>query len=177
MNHAENPTPRRMNEVKLAKLEIVTLTTADEPRLEEIAVLHAISWGRGFDAKGTRKRTASLKAEVQGLDPAERGIFVAGKSGVVVGFCRVIRDRGNEDHWWLAGVMVHPEHRRQGIGRARVHEAIALARARAATVLRSETHVHNELSIRFHEAVEFTNDGSFTAADGDHKTAFSYRLA
>ena len=163
--------------MKQEELEIAMLTSADAPESKKIAVLHALSWGCGLDEMEIRKRTANLTAEVQGLDPAQKAIFVARKGPAVVGFFQMLRDAGNRDHWWLAGVMVHPARRRRGIGRALIHEAIAFARPRGATVLRSETHVQNAQSIGFHEAIGFTNDGSFTAADGDHKIAFSRRLA
>ena len=113
--------------------------------------------------------------ELAGLDPAAKGVFLATQSAGPVGFCRVIRDKDDASCWWLAGIVVHPAHRRRGVGRALALEAVAYARARGAALIRSETHVDNHASIGFHESLGFDNRGEFTAPDGDEKIAFSLR--
>jgi len=50
---------------------------------------------------------------------------------------------------------------------------LAYAKDWQGRLLRSETHLDNLISIRFHEGFGFTNDGLFVAPDGDQKVAFS----
>ena len=158
-------------------VEILPVTFADSSVLRDIAILGLMSWGREPTAVEVEERTERLQEEIAALGPSERGVFVAEKSGALVGFCRVVRDRNDGSQWWLLGLAVHPDHRRRGIGSAIVRECIVYAQQRGATVIRSETHLDNEASIRFHESMGFKNEGRFTAADGDEKVAFSLTLA
>ncbi len=159
-------------------VEIAMLESPQGPDLRAIAALSFLAWGRQPSEAEIEKRVGRFEAEASGLDPASRPVFfVARKSGRLVGFGRVARDRNDPDNWWLFGLAVHPDHRRRGIGRALAVARIAYARAHGATVIRSETHLDNEASARFHEAVGFRNDGQFTASDGDRKITFRMVLA
>ena len=145
--------------------------------LRAIAALTILAWGRQPSEQEIEKRAARLEAELSGGNAGSHPVsFVVRKCGQPVGFAKVARDGDNPQHWWLLGLVVHPDHRRQGIGRALAVARIAHARARGATTIRSETHADNETSIRYHEGIGFKNDGPFTAADGDHKVAFSLTL-
>ena len=159
-----------------AGVEITAVTSAEGLDLRAVATLGIVSWGGEAGEVEVKKRAAALAAEVAGLDPATKGIFIARKSAAPVGFCRVARDGNDASHWWLWGIVVHPAHRRRGIGRALALEGIAYARARGAALIRSETHAHNDVSICFHAGLGFSNEGAFTAADGDEQIAFSLSL-
>ena len=154
-------------------VEISAVTSADFSVLREIAVLGLVSWGRDPTTTEVEERRKGLEEELIALDPSERGVFVARKSGVPVGFFRVVRDRNDASDWWLLGLVVHPEYRRRGIGSTLVRTCIAYAQERGATIIRSETHLDDEASIRFHESMGFRNEGRFIAPDGDRKVAFS----
>ncbi|HUU21694.1 MAG TPA: GNAT family N-acetyltransferase [Phycisphaerae bacterium] len=142
-----------------------------------VAALLALSWKGCLDEADIDRRQAALVAELESLDPARRRLSVASVSGRTVGFCRVLRDADTPDHWWLAGVVTHPDHRGAGIGRALVRESLEHARSHGATLIRSEAHIDNPASIAFHEALGFRNEGAFLAADGDGKVAFSLPLS
>jgi L-amino acid N-acyltransferase YncA len=157
-------------------VEIVALASADAPQAREIALLRALVWDRAADEDSIQKSAGALAKEIAGADAEVKALLVAKESGVLVGFCRVIRDRKDPSRWWLAGIDVRPANRRRGIGRALVSESIAYARARGCRLFCSETHVDNTASILFHEATGFKNDGPFTASDGDEKVAFSLVL-
>ena len=75
--------------------------------------------------------------------------------------------------WMVYALAVHPDHRRQGVGRTLLDACIGFARRRGAKTIRSECHVENAESQAFHEAVGFSYDGWFVAEDGDRKMAFS----
>ena len=154
-------------------VDIAAVTSADSSVLRDISVLGLVSWGRDPTAVEVEERTERLEEEIAALDPGERAIFVARKSSAPVGFCRVVRDRNTASQWWLVGLAVHPGHRRRGVGGALAHACIAYAQERGATVIRSETHLDNDASIRFHESAGFQNEGMFVAPDGDEKVAFS----
>jgi len=157
-------------------IQISTVTCANSIVLREIAALGIVSWGREPTRIEVEERTKGLEEEIVTLDPSGRGIFVAKRSGAIVGFSRVVRDRNDASQWGLLGLVVHPNHRRQGIGSGLVRACIAYAQERGATIIRSETHLDNEASIRLHEDVGFKNEGTFTAPDGDEKVAFRLTL-
>ena len=141
-----------------------------------MAALGIVAWGRRPSEDEVEQRAGKLRDEISTMDPHRKAVFLAYMSGAPVGFCRMIRDRDETDHWWIAGIVVDPDNRGRGIGRALVSEGIDYARQQGAVVIRSETHTVNGASIGFHEAIGFRNDGPFTAADGDKKTAFSLEL-
>ena len=156
--------------------EIVPVTSPAGLDFRGIARLTIVAWGRQVDAAEVDRRARDLEMEVGGLDQTMRGIFIAKTPTATVGFCRTVRDADDRTYWWLIGIVVHSDRRRLGIGKALVLDCIAYARARGARAIRSETHANNDLSICFHEGVGFSNDGRFTAADGDEKIAFSLEL-
>lgn len=157
-------------------IEISALTSADLLPLLEIARLGILSWGREVIPSEVEERARRLEEEVLTLDPGKKGLFVASRRGVVVGFCRVVQDRNDNPTWWLLGLAVHPDHRRQGIATTLVRACIVYVQERGTTAIRSETHLDNKVSIHFHESIGFRNEGRFTAFDGDEKVAFSLTL-
>lgn len=158
-------------------IEISTVTSVNSNVLREIAVLWLLSWGRELTDIEVEAEAKSLEEEIMAMQPSERAIFVAKRSGAIVGFSRVVQDRNDKSQWGLPGLCVHPNHRRQGIGSALVGACIAYAQELGATIIQSETHLSNQASICFHESFGFKNEGRFTAAaDGDKKVAFSLTL-
>jgi L-amino acid N-acyltransferase YncA len=165
-----------MSEGKPESIVISNIRTANSAILQEVAMLSILTWGIEPTAAEVEKRVRRLEEEFATLVPSKTGIFVARKSGAIVGIVRVRRDKNDASQWRLVGLEVHPAHRRQGIGRSLVNRCIAYARERGAKIIRSAAHLENEASIRFHESVGFNNEGRFTASDGDKKVAFSLPL-
>lgn len=158
-------------------VEISTVASVNSIVLREIAVLGILSWGRKPTTIEIEKRVKRLEDEIMTLNPNEKGIFIAKKPRMIIGFSRVARDKNDVSRWWLLGLLVHPKnYRRQGIGSTLVRACIAYAQQRDAMIIRSETHFDNEPSIRFHENFGFKNEGRFKAPDGDEKIAFSLTL-
>ena len=158
-------------------VEIAVKTSADGLDLQAIATLNILAWGGQMDEVTVHKRAKKLETRIASVPPDRQGMVVAAVSGQMVGYCRIVQDKVDESCWWLEGLIVHPAHRRRGVGRTAVHGAIAYAAARGATRIRSETHADNLPSIAFHEKLGFRNDGVFTAADGDRQVAFLLPLA
>ena len=157
-------------------VEITELTFPASSTHREIAALGIIAWRREPTASEIEQRARNLEREIKTLNQDEKGIFTARKSGAIVGFVRVTQDKNEPSQWWLIGLVVHPGHRRRGIGKALSEAGIAYARERGATTIRSEAHLDNEVSISFHEHFGFENEGRFTAPDGDEKVAFKLSL-
>jgi len=118
-----------------------------------------------------------LERELEQSDPDTKRVLVAKKSEVIIGIGRVERTSDDPGAWMVFGLAVHPDYRRQGIGRALVHASVGFARSRGARTVRSETHADNRASIAFHESVGFAHGRCFTAPDGDEILAFSMVLA
>jgi L-amino acid N-acyltransferase YncA len=165
-----------MSEGKPGRFVISNISTASSAILREVAMLSILTWGIEPTTAEVEEQVRRLEEEFATLVPSEAGIFVARKSGAIVGIVRVRRDENDASLWGLVGLEVHPAHRRQGIGRSLVNRCIAYAQERGARIIRSATHLENEASIRFHESVGFNNEGRFTASDGDKKVAFSLPL-
>jgi len=157
-------------------IRISTVTSINPVILREIATLTIVAWGRNPTADQIDQRIQNLEQEVKTLEPSKKGLFVAQKQEMIVGFSKVVRDENDVSQWWLLGLVVHPHHRRQRIGSAVVRACITYAQQQGARIIRSETHLDNEASIRCHESVGFQNDGKFMARDGDEKIAFSFSL-
>ncbi len=155
-----------------ADVQIAAVTPAANIDPREIAMLQIVSWAREPSEEEVARRAARLEAEIASLDPRSKGIFLATIGAEPVGTCRVARDENDPGVWWLVGIVVHPRHRRRGIGRALARAGIAYARARGANLIRSETHADNRTSILFHSGLGFKSEAEFTASDGDRKVAF-----
>lgn len=157
-------------------VEIRPVMSVEPAVLREIAALGMVAWGREPSAGETAKRARQLEQEILALEPAERILLAASSAGRIVGFVRLTRDSDDPLRWCLVGLVVHPEHRRQGIATALVRACIAGARDYGAKSIRSETHSDNQASIRFHEGIGFDSQGRFTAPDGDEIAAFRLSL-
>ena len=157
-------------------IEIKALRKSDAGIARQIALLGGSVWGGKENEPELAKSTAALEKETANLDADTKVLLVASRSGELIGFCRFVRDQKALSRWWLAGIEVRPTDRRRGIGRSLVAAGIEYARGRGCVLLQSEAHVDNGTSISFHEAVGFSNDGPFTALDGDEKMAFSLPL-
>lgn len=141
-----------------------------------MAELNALAWGSRVEGRDIDKRARKLHQRLAALDPAGRGVFLARDAGKLVGFCWMHRDTDDPACWWLVGLVVHPDFRMQGIGRALVGAAIGYARGQGAPLIRFQTHADNAASIAFHECLGFASDGHFTAPDGDQLVAFRMPL-
>jgi len=144
--------------------------------VEALARLMIVAWGRQPAADKVSKKAESLRVELQGLDPARRAVLVAGDPASPAGFCKTWQDEADPKTWWFAALVVDPNRRREGIARALARKVESYARDHGGEILRSETHTDNPVSIRFHEAIGFVNDGEMTAPDGDKLIAFHRRL-
>lgn len=134
------------------------------------------AWGRQPTADEVSKKAQRLRAELQEIDPAGRAVLVAGDPTAPAGFCKTWRDEADPKTWWFVALVVDPNRRRQRIGMALARKVESYARDHGGEVLRSETHADNPVSILFHEAIGFINDGEMTAPDGDKIIAFHRRL-
>ena len=156
-------------------VEITVVTRDDDFDLREVALLNALAWGQRPDEDELTQRAATLREQLANLDSDAATVLGARKAETLVGFCQMMQDSDNPAHWWLMGLAVHPAHRRCGVGGALTRAGIRYAQEHGAAVIRSETHEDNPISIQFHEALGFANDGPFTASDGDRKVAFSLK--
>ena len=162
-------------------LKAVTIEPLAEPDsvvLHDVALIEALAWGGSSDLGAVDAREQRLTRELEQSDPEAKRILVATKAGIAVGICRVQRNSDDPEAWMVFGIAVHPEHRRQGIGRALFDAAIAFARSHGARTILSETHVRNHTSIAFHQSVGFAAGRPFTEpADGGQKLAYSMTVA
>ena len=158
-------------------LEVSQLMSGDcSASLREMAEISIVAWGRKTTAGEIDARTKALTEEIAALNPSDRGVFVARKAGVVVGFAKTYREEENHRDWMLWHLVVHPNHQRQGVGRALVNRIIAFARERGGRALQSQTHFDNQRAIRFFEDIGFSNQGQVIAPDGDLLVCFELHV-
>lgn len=155
------------------EISISAVTSANPQILKELAALEIVAWTGKADLQAIETKMERLSDEFNHLDSDTKMAFVARGSGLIVGVGRIIRTCAATYSWMTYGLAVHPEYRRQGIGRALLRARLEYARERGAQTIQSETHAANLASIAFHEAVGFINQGTFLATDGDPKIAFS----
>lgn len=167
----------RTEDPKTEQTILSLLHPSDLTALTAIAEMQLRAWGRKPDPAKVEERASKLRTEVEALDPATKCLLAAYRDGNPVGFARVARDRDGSSAWWLSGIDVHPDFRRQGTGTRLARACVRYAKTRGATLLRSSAHDDNRTSIAFHQAFGFQNDGPFVAPDGDRKVAFSLPLA
>lgn len=109
----------------------------------------------GWDAEAVTQRLRNVAAESGQL------VMVAERGGDIVGYAKAgyltpVADGGRDapDGWYLSGIVVAPEYRRRGIGRA-------LTQARCEWVWEREDAVHyvvasgNRASLELHESLGF----------------------
>jgi GNAT superfamily N-acetyltransferase len=97
---------------------------------------------------GPRPRTAGLLAELRGRAGRSVSSWLAWPCGADVGCATAVaglvtlvecRDRGDAVRWSIGWLLVRPEVRRQGVGRALVATAVSHARAAGAEAVWTET--------------------------------------
>jgi len=101
-------------------MQLRRATTADIPRLNELALRAKAHWG--YPAAALERWRPDL--EIQPASLVANPLCVAEINGVVAGFAQVTTDA---DPWDLAGMWVDPAHMRKGIGRALLGWAQRLA--------------------------------------------------
>ncbi len=153
-------------------VEIRALTPADACLGRSIALLGAAVSGVDRCSDGVAERAAVLAEEIAAIDPDGRAIFVAWRSGQLVGFCRMSRDAENPSDWWLQGLLVHPDHQRRGLATALVTQGMVYAQERGAAAIGSMTQRGNVRSIQFHESLGFEQQGHLTLPDGTEMVRF-----
>jgi ribosomal protein S18 acetylase RimI-like enzyme len=90
------------------------------------------------------------------LTAGEQQAWVAEVDGHIVGFVAAFPTRTlRADSWEVDLLAVHPRHRRQGIGRALIRQAVKGAAGSGATQARAAVAVKNQASRRAFEAVGF----------------------
>lgn len=154
---------------------IVALVSNPDPAvIRKVAELSIVAWGRpAADAEVTR-RAQILSNEIAVPNPSHRAMFVAIAGDRIVGASRIMPDGDSAAAWVFYGLVVHPDHRRKGLGRALATAALNHARQHGARSIRADVHVWNEGSISFHHALGFESDGAMTDADGDKIVRFRW---
>ena len=102
---------------------------------------------------------AWLGEEFAGLDHERRFYTVAEDRGRIIGFVRLWHSP-HIDEWVIDGIVVAPSHRRRGIGRALLGEALALARRRSAPSVVAHIGHHNAPSVALHQQAGFRPETS-----------------
>ena len=134
---------------------------------EDAATLAALAAAVGREPEGWLLNTdgwRSVAEERRYLRALRRhpdaAVFVAEEDGAIVGRLSIARDPHQASrHVADLGLMVADGHRRRGIGRALLEQAVAWARA--AGVLKLELHVFpwNEPALRLYEQFGFEREG------------------
>jgi RimJ/RimL family protein N-acetyltransferase len=87
-------------------------------------------------------------------------VFVAESEGAIVGRLSVSRDpHPASSHVADLGLMVAAGHRRQGIGTALLHEAVAWARGSSIRKLELHVFPHNSAAIALYDSFGFVREG------------------
>jgi ribosomal protein S18 acetylase RimI-like enzyme len=86
-------------------------------------------------------------------------IFVAKKMNDITGFSCIIQTK--PQHWYLGPFAVHPEYRRQGIGRNLIKHAIEFAHRHGGGIISLVTRWYNEDIIRFYQTLDFHIDSEY----------------
>lgn len=159
-----------------AQVTVSEVTTADPQILRRIAVVWIHAWNGEPTEERVCQQVERLTKDLASLDPERQAAFIARIGETVVGYGRVVCDARDHTVWWLVGAIVDPDYRRCGVARALAEGRLQYARRRGARMIRSETHADNSVSIAYHQAIGFVNDGPFTASDGDVKVAFHIDL-
>ena len=125
--------------------------------------------GRVSDATGIAQLSAQLGYEVAVSDAEQRlsriltrpdqQFLVADRDGQVVGWAHaVVVDYVDAERWVrIAGLVVHREHRRMGIGRALLSRAEAWAAEQGCSYVRLSSASTRTAAHRFYESVGYTN--------------------
>jgi L-amino acid N-acyltransferase YncA len=157
-------------------VDITVHTSTDGLNLEAVATLNDLAWGGQSNEKAIRKKVEKLRKRISQLPPDRQGMIIGRSAGTIVGYCRVVQDERDATCWVLRELVVHPDWRRRAVGKTVVIWAISYAKARGATIMRSQTHADNLASVAFHEAMGFQNEGPFVGEDGDRLVGFSLDL-
>lgn len=152
------------------------IVQADMAVLREVGELMIVAWGRQPMREEVERRAVQLEADLGHLDPAAGAMFVARLSDKIIGFGRVMSEPEDASQWLLFALVVHPEHRRQGVARALVQAGIDYARQRGAKRIGSQVHTDNAASIGFHEALGFARSDIIIAPDGDRLMRFRMNI-
>ena len=168
-----------MGEPMVEAVTIKPMSGSDPAVIDDVALLEAMTWGGGSsDPAVVDARKRRLARELEQSDAEIKQILVATKASAAVGVCRVQRTSDDPEAWMVFGIAAHPDHRRQGVGRALFDAAAAFARSKGAGTILSETHVRNRVSIAFHKAAGFADGRPFTDPDdGGQKLAYSMTVA
>ncbi len=103
---------------------------------------------------------ASQKETEEILSSERTTAFLALHGDRVVGFAEVstreyVEGCTTRPVGYLEGIYVHPDFRKKGIARALVHNAESWSRSQGCEEFGSDTHVDDDASIAFHNAVGF----------------------
>ena len=102
---------------------------------------------------------AFLREDFASLDPLRRAYIVAEEEGRIVGFIRLWHSP-HVDEWFIDGMVVSPAHRRRGIGRRLLQEALRLAVRMGASPVIAQIRNDNIASVRLHEATGFRRESA-----------------
>jgi ribosomal protein S18 acetylase RimI-like enzyme len=143
----------------------------------QVAMVTILAWGREATGTEVAERSQKMLEEAATTDPSQKAVFVAlDRQEDVVGVARIMSGGDSPSTWVLYGLAVHPQHRRQGIGRALAQAAVVYAKERGCRSVRSDAHTYNVLSLRFHRGIGFQDQGNMVDADGDEIVRFVLNL-
>ena len=101
------------------QINVEPLCSPDTDTLRAIAALEVSAWGRTPDTEAVQVKAHRLRAELQRLHPDREAIFIARKSGRIVGVSRIQRWPDGADDWMIYGLAVHPDNKRMEPGALR----------------------------------------------------------
>ncbi len=112
----------------------------------EVLITHCL--GVAQESEGLNPDETTVRAAITAtiLDPLKARYLVAEVDGHVIGSLFITyewSDWRNGWYWWIQGVYVHPEHRRQGVYTA-MYEAVHAAAKEAGDVVRIRLYVHED---------------------------------
>ena len=148
-------------------MQVRPATVADA---ESIAQIHVASWQVAYrelmpnavlDNLSMKKRAAFWQTHLAG-QPLQT--FVAELNGAIIGFCDLVPSRDQDSNpktvAEIAAIYIHPDHWRQGAGRALCHRALEAARCNHFTAVTLWALGSNIAARNFYEAMGLLPDGA-----------------
>ncbi|MGB7767558.1 MAG: GNAT family N-acetyltransferase [Verrucomicrobiia bacterium] len=137
---------------------------------QTIARIHVASWQAAYRGQmpddflnklDVEKRAVFWRSRLTGQP---RGVFVAELDSEIMGFCDLIPSRDKDTNPQtvaeIAAIYIHPNHWRQGAGRALCHRALETARLENFSAVTLWALASNTAARSFYETMGFRLDGA-----------------